>query len=222
MIRAMFRGTGILAVVLLAAVAFADEAHARSLTMEEMDVELRVGGDGILHVTERLRVRFDGSWNGIFRNIPYADLRYGTYRRTIGLRVDAVEDGQGEALEHWRSKRRGRFELKIRVPGASDATREVVIRYRAMNVLLAYDAEESTFGGHDELYWNVVGGEWEFPIERVSCRVILPEAIQALGPDVVHTRVFDPSLGLTGPQAGGPTGAGPTISLPRPPHGSTP
>ena len=168
----------------------APAAHARSLSMEQLDVELSVGEDGILTVTERLRVRFDGSWNGIFRTIPYVDrVRFGV-RRSLVLRVDTVEDASGRALEYWKSKTGNRLKLKIRVPGASNATRDVVIRYRALNVLLAYEAEDSEFGGHDELYWNVVGGEWEFPIERVTCTVRLPDAIVALGDEHVRTRTY--------------------------------
>ncbi|MDA1194242.1 MAG: DUF2207 domain-containing protein [Planctomycetota bacterium] len=173
----------------------APPAYARTLTMEQLSVELDVGADGVLRVVERLRVRFDGSWNGIFRAIPYADVRFLGARRSIALRIDAVEDDGGADLEYWQTKERGRVVLKIRVPGASDATREVVIRYRALNVLLAYTGAESSFGGHDELYWNVVGPEWEFPIEHVRCAVTLPAAVTALDPAEIRTRTFQGSYG---------------------------
>ncbi len=175
----------------------APAAHARSLAMEEMAVELEVGEDGVLRVVERLRVSFRGSWNGIFRSIPYADVRFFGSRRSIALRVDAVEDGDGNELEHWRSKERGRLVLKIRVPGARNAVREVVIRYRALNVLLAYEAAESSFGGHDELYWNVVGPEWDFPIKRVRCTVKLPASVVSLDPSEVSTRTLQGVYGST-------------------------
>ncbi len=31
------------------------------------------------------------------------------------------------------------------------------------------------FAGYDELYWNVTGNDWSFPIERVTATVVLPE-----------------------------------------------
>jgi uncharacterized membrane protein YgcG len=36
------------------------------------------------------------------------------------------------------------------------------------------DRQLGFFDDHDELFWNVTGNGWEFPIERVGCTVILP------------------------------------------------
>jgi uncharacterized membrane protein YgcG len=36
------------------------------------------------------------------------------------------------------------------------------------------DRQLGFFDDHDELYWNVTGNAWEFPIERAACTVILP------------------------------------------------
>ncbi|MHC4716020.1 MAG: DUF2207 domain-containing protein, partial [Planctomycetota bacterium] len=33
------------------------------------------------------------------------------------------------------------------------------------------------FGDHDELYWNVTGNEWDFPIDRASATVSLPPEV---------------------------------------------
>ena len=176
------------ALLLAAAVAGAEPAHAKRLEMASMEVDLRVGEDGVLHVEERMDVRFIGAYNGIFRFIPYADLRMAGFRRSLALRVDAVEDGAGAALEYWPSRENGNVVLKIRVPGAHDATRRVVVRYRALNVILGYDAEASPFGGHDELYWNVVGTGWQFPLEKVRIAVRLPASLAAEPADRFRSR----------------------------------
>jgi uncharacterized membrane protein YgcG len=168
----------------------ADPAHARSLSMARMEVDLRVSENGVLHVEERLDVRFTGSYNGIFRFLPYADLRFASLRRSIALRIDAVQDGEGHDLTYWTSRKHGNLVLKIRVPGARDAVRRVVIRYRALNVVLGYDAENSPFGGHDELYWNVVGTGWLFPIEKVAVNVTLPDSLKGLPADRFHSRAW--------------------------------
>lgn len=41
----------------------------RTLTIERLESELRVDPNGDLHVTEILRPRFQGSWNGIYRDV---------------------------------------------------------------------------------------------------------------------------------------------------------
>ncbi|MGD8361392.1 MAG: DUF2207 domain-containing protein, partial [Gemmatimonadota bacterium] len=44
-------------------------AAQRTLVMEHFDAELRVEPDGDVQVAETLRLRFQGSWNGIYRNL---------------------------------------------------------------------------------------------------------------------------------------------------------
>src|SRR5262249_24955032 len=34
------------------------------------------------------------------------------------------------------------------------------------------------FADHDELYWNVTGNEWRFPIDAATATVVLPEAVR--------------------------------------------
>jgi uncharacterized membrane protein YgcG len=46
------------------------------------------------------------------------------------------------------------------------------IRYRTARQL-------GFFEGHDELYWNVTGNDWVFPMETVTARVVLPPGIPA-------------------------------------------
>src|SRR5688500_628050 len=75
--------------------------------------------------------------------------------------------------------------LKIWVPGATDATRTVKLRYRVSNGLRFFDE-------HDELYWNVTGDEWEVPIESASARVRLPD-----GASGVRATAFRGTFGST-------------------------
>ena len=49
------------------------------------------------------------------------------------------------------------LKYKVWIPGAFNADRTIVLRYRATNGLRFFDE-------HDELYWNVTGDEWQVPI----------------------------------------------------------
>ena len=62
------RRPGWLVVLLLLFVAV--PAAARSLVIESFDVTVRVNRDGTIEVSEIIRPRFTGSWNGIYRTIP--------------------------------------------------------------------------------------------------------------------------------------------------------
>ena len=92
------------------------------------------------------------------------------------------------------------------MPGASDAVRTVVIRYRVDNALRFFEEDDQAW---DELYWNVTGDEWPVPIERASVSVRLPAQVTG-----VRARGFTGGYGSTeesvevddlGPR-GGPSG----------------
>ena len=139
----------------------------RTLVIERFDAQIVVDPDGSITVTETVRPRFTGSWNGIFRTVP---IRYRTLQGfdwTIRLDQVSVTDGDGAPLEFETSRQRHYAKFKIWVPGAVDATRTVVLRYRVKNGLRFFEE-------HDELYWNVTGDEWEVPIEAAGAHIVLP------------------------------------------------
>ena len=146
-------------------------AGQRSLVVEAFDATISVQQDGTIDVQEQIRVRFNGSWNGIFRTIPveYRTPQGFSYR----LWLDDVEvRGQdGSPLEYDNQRERHYRRLRIRVPGASDATRTVVIRYSVPNGLKFWDE-------YEELYWNVTGDEWEIPIQNARAMVLLPPDVR--------------------------------------------
>lgn len=141
----------------------------RTLTVEDFAATVTVGSDGAIDVTETIRARFTGSWNGIYRTIPVEYTTPQGFDYELRLDIQAVTDAGGRALTFESSRERHYRKLKIWVPDAADATRTVLIRYRVANGL-------KFFEDHDELYWNITGDEWEVPIEQAHAFVGLPEA----------------------------------------------
>ncbi len=160
--------------------ALAPEAVARSMVIEEMHADLTVNKDSTLDVVETFRVSFRGFYNGIFRVIPYGTRLNGFFRDAIKVDVTAVTDERGNALEYWkeRAHRRGRMRLKIRVPGAKDATRVVKIAYTVQGAIRTYTPEDENFGHLDELQWNVTGVDWEIPFRKAGATVHLPKTVK--------------------------------------------
>lgn len=153
----------------------AGSASARSIEIEDFAVDVQVNESSDLDLTETIRLRFHGSWNGIIRNIPIQNVTSRGERRNLGFRLESVADEAGRPFEVTRSRRGADVDLKIRVPGAADAVRTVVIRYRIAGGLRFFD-------DHDELYWNLTGDEWTFPIHAARARIVLPG-------DLVNVRV---------------------------------
>ena len=166
------RSAALLVGLLALLTTFSTPASAqRSLEITRFDATIEVEESGWVDVREEIEVRFEGTWNGIFRLIPveYRTPQGFSYR--LFLDDISVTSPSGEAMEFWSSRDRHYREIKIRVPGASDATRKVVIHYRVPNALKFWDE-------YDELYWNVTGDEWEMPIRSATAMIILPDGAE--------------------------------------------
>ncbi|MGH7674856.1 MAG: DUF2207 domain-containing protein, partial [Gemmatimonadales bacterium] len=175
--------------LLLAALWCPAAAAQRTLAIERFEATIQVERNAGIRVTESIVARFTGSWNGIYRTIPV------TYRTpqglnwTLGLELESATDGEGRPLRVEASRERHYVKYKIWVPGAENATRTVVLRYRATNGLRFFEE-------HDELYWNVTGDEWDVPIGAATARIELPP-----GTDGVRAIAFNGAYGSTAQDA---------------------
>jgi uncharacterized membrane protein len=157
--------------------------EARDLTIQRFDETVTVSPNGTIEVTEIIEARFTGFWHGIYRTIP---VEYDTPQHlnySLLLESLSVTDDDGHALKY-EQKREGRYlKFKISVPDAQDTTKTVLIHYRILNAIRFFD-------DHDELYWNVTGGEWDAPIRTASAKIELPAGITGL-----HAIAFTGSYG---------------------------
>lgn len=149
----------------------------RTLVFEELRSDIEVLPDGDILVTETLRPRFSGSWNGIIRILslrPPAD--YGP-DYLLEARLISATDPSGRALRHETSRvNRDSRQFKIWVPDAEDRTATVVLTYRVGNALGHFEADSlSDTPPWDELYWQATGTDWDVPILNATARIRLPE-----------------------------------------------
>ncbi len=158
------------AVALLAcftAPAWADER------IKDFDVEIRVEDDGSLLITERLAVTVEGNQikRGIFRDFPTLNQARWGLRKTVPFEVVGVKrDGQDEnyTVEDVEAGKR------IRI-----GNKDVMLPHGVHTFELVYRTGDQLrfFGGYDELYWNVTGNFWAFPIDVASALVEFPPTV---------------------------------------------
>lgn len=138
--------------------------------IEDFASRIVVGQDGMLDVTETIAVSSQGREikRGIFRDFPteYGG-PLGTKVRVPFEVVDVERDGRPEPWDTEGTANGVRIRVgdpkSLLAPG-----RHVYrIRYRTGRQLGFFD-------DHDELYWNVTGNGWRFPIERARADVVLP------------------------------------------------
>ncbi len=162
-------------IALLAWLAVCTPALASGERILDYHSDIRIQADASIEVTEHIRVRSQqrSIRRGIYRDFPTR------YRDRLGNRVvvefevlEVLRDGQPEP---WFTERRSNG-VRLNtgddnfLPGPGEYT--FSIRYRTERQLGFFDA-------HDELYWNVTGLGWAFPIDRASAAIHLPAAVAA-------------------------------------------
>lgn len=166
---ALLRGLGLaLAIVLAVLVGQARAAEE----IRAFDVVIEVQPDGAILVTETLRIMVEGRQikRGINRDLPL-------WRGGSRVALEVLSVRRNGAEETYKTMRRG-SDLRLRIGKASrflptPSEQVYEIRYRSQGQLQGFE-------GFDELYWNVTGDRWEFPILSASVEVRLPTGIEVL------------------------------------------
>ena len=175
----------ILVALLLPLVTLADE---RILGFHS---DIEVQPDGWIEVTETITVRAEGARirRGIYRDFPtiyrdsYGNRHEATYQPLALLRNDVAEDFHSERLSNGVRSYFGSAG-RLLAPGVHS----YAFRYRASRML-------GFFADFDELYWNVTGLEWAFPIDRASATIALDFPGD---PQILSFAAFTGPMGSTG------------------------
>ena len=148
-----------------------------------------VNGDGSVEVSETIFVNSEGNQirRGIFRDFPttYAD-RHGQ-RVIAGFDVIAVKrDGHAEPYVLEALSNGTRIRIGDKDVFLDDGPHRYDISYRTTRQIGFFDR-------YDELYWNVTGNGWDFPIDRAEVTIRLPT-----GASILQHDEFTGGYGSTG------------------------
>lgn len=157
-------------IALLLAAWIPSQADERIL---RFDSDITIQASGSLFVAETIDIRARGREirRGIYRDFPTQ------YRDALGNRVtvpfEVVAVTRDGAPEPWHTENvAGGTRLYIGSADALLAPSEY--RYR---IEYTTDRQLGYFDEHDELYWNVTGNDWAFPIDSVVASVKLPAEV---------------------------------------------
>ena len=170
---------GLIAVLITGGVAAPAVAEER---IRDFASDIVIAKDGTLDVTETIRVQVDNAAirRGIVREFPTRyDGKRGKRNKVSFTLVETLLDGRPEPNASETMSNGVRIKI-------GDADRLVpvgehvyTIRYRATRMLGRFD-------GFEELYWNVTGTGWRFPIDQASATITLPSKAK-FGPRAVYT-----------------------------------
>jgi len=156
--------------------------------------DVLIHADGSVMVTETIRVRAEGNniRRGIYRDFPttYTD-RHGNRHRVAFNVLDVQRNNSKEAF-HTENLSNG---IRVYIGSSSRLLSEGVHEYR----LRYYSTRQlGFFDDYDELYWNVTGNDWRFPIDRASVSIELPEAVAS---ENLRTAFYTGPQGASGKDA---------------------
>ncbi len=148
-----------------------------------------VNADASLDVAESISINAEGEQinHGIFRDFPT------TYTDKNGLRVvvnfDVVSvklDGQDEPYALESLANGVRVKIGSKDTYVSHALHQYEINYHTTRQLGFFDR-------YDELYWNVTGNGWKFPIDEATAVVHLPD-----GAEIMQSTAYTGNQGESG------------------------
>lgn len=160
----------IIASILLYLVLIHTAGAAESILDYHASIDLQE--DGQVTVTETIKVKAEGNKirRGIYRDFPtdYKDRFGNRYRVRFGL-IDSYRDGRPET--HRVERRENGY--RVYLGNANTLLRPGEYTYRIRYIT---DRQIGFFDDYDELYWNVTGNGWVFPIQRAHGEFLLPAA----------------------------------------------
>ncbi len=152
------------------------------------DSRIQILQDSQLEVTETLLVRAEGAEikRGIFREFPTVYPGRQGRRSTVGFELRSVRrDGKDEPY-HLERRDNG---VAIYVGREGVFLRPGEYRYA---ITYRTDRQLGFFADHDELYWNVTGHGWAFPIDKARAELHLPAGVPG---HRVHLEAYTGPLG---------------------------
>lgn len=170
--------------------------QAKSYNIDEMNIEGTIRSNGDLAIEQDITYNFEGSYNGIYLNIPYKIydieknevIKHGSINDDIytgtGVEIESIEDGKSGTYSKVNKARNGdrnvytlsnsdnMVNLKIYAPSTNEK-RTFKIKYVIKNLCVKHE-------DIGELYYNFIGGEWDCDINNLNIRVAIPNNTNTL------------------------------------------
>lgn len=149
------------------------------------DAHAKFNADGSMEMREEIEVQALGESirRGIFRTLPLTWNRQDGKIFSVDYQIkNVLRDGLPEPFSLDKSRKI----LTVRIGSADRELNSGIYKYE---ILYQVRNHFSRFPEWDELYWNVTGNEWQYPIDKVSFTLQLPDADRHLNLDGRDTRL---------------------------------
>lgn len=177
------RGALLIAVLL----GLANPAFGREEILDYLS-NISIAADRTMTVRETITVRAEGQQikRGIYRDFPtdYRDQNGNRYR--VKFDVNSVK--KDDLNEPFKTERLGNG-VRVYIGNPNVILTPGTYRYEIEYIT---DRQLGFFESHDELYWNVTGNQWAFPITKARATVTLPSYVE---PEKLRTEAYTGAQG---------------------------
>jgi len=148
------------------------------------DSQIEIQPNTDILIQERVVFHTDVPRHGIYRYIPYRYTR-NSVSHTAAVRDVTIVDEQGRGYPFETSRENGVLNLRIGDPESTfTGDKTYILGYRVEQALQRYETS-------DELYWDITGEGWQFPVQAVTATITSPAA------EIQRVRCFTGSFGST-------------------------
>lgn len=163
-------GASLLFLSLISLKTNAQEAIIFGERITDYSSDITVNDDGSIDVIERITVNSERQSinHGIYRDFPTIYSKFFVFRDVIDLKVDTVKRNGVKEPYVIESISGGK---RIKIGSSSILIGRGIHKYE-----LRYSVSEQVryFDDHDELFYNITGNDWAFPIDNISADIHLP------------------------------------------------
>lgn len=136
-------------------------------TIEKYDVNMVVNQNNTFDITETITANFNVSKHGIFRKIP---LKNNVIRLDGTKSKNTAQITNISVSDSFKTYNENGYKV-IKIGSANktlQGTNTYTIKYN-------YNIGKDTLKNADELYFNLIGTEWDAPISNISFKIVMPK-----------------------------------------------
>lgn len=133
--------------------------------------DIIIDNSGRINVTETIKVVAEGKEikRGIYRKLPLKRVDKNKKKVSVNYNVlNVLRDGNSEEFSIRKEDKFLAIYIGNSEQNVSEGEHEYVINYESYGQIGFFDE-------YDELYWNVTGNEWVFPILNCSATIVIPD-----------------------------------------------
>lgn len=144
------------------------KADSYTYKITSYDVNIVVNENNVLNITEKINANFLIAQHGIYRKIPIINnvQRLDGSSSTVKANISNIK-----VSDQYTKSREGNYEtIKIGSPNNTiTGSKEYTISY-------SYDLGKDKLKDADELYYNIIGDQWDTSISNVSFSITMPKS----------------------------------------------